>query len=99
MANLVTSVRRSVKNMHWLEESDRAAVDLALRYAQTIEDRAKNGTDEQASKALGWLGPHLLNTIKAIGGTPAERRAIGAETQAKGRLAELRALRGGRDAG
>lgn len=93
MANLMTSVRRSVKSMPWLDESDQAAVDLALRYAQMIEDRAKNGTDEQASKALGWLGPHLLNTLKSIGGTPAERRALGAESQAKGRLAEIRALR------
>lgn len=92
-------MRRSVKGMGWLDDSDQAAVDLALRYASMIEDRAKHGTDEQASKALGWLGPHLLNTLKSLGGTPGDRRALGAESQAKGRLAELRALRSDRDAG
>ena len=91
--NLVASLRKSVRNMTWLEDSDQAAVDLALRYATAIEDAAENGTRDQAQKALGWLGPHLLNTIKSVGGTPAERRAIGVESQAKGRLAEIRALR------
>ena len=92
-ANLVTSVRRSVRNMAWLDGSDTAAVDLALRYATAIEDAAANGTKAEAQKALGWLGPHLLHTLKSLGGTPAERKALGAESEAKGRLAEIRALR------
>ena len=92
-AHLATSVRRSVKSMTWLDESDKAAVDLALRYATAIEDAAANGTEAEAQKALGWLGPHLLNTLKALGGTPAERRALNVERQAKSRLAEIRALR------
>jgi len=91
--NLVTAVRSSTRNMTWLAESDRAAVDLAIRYAEAIEERAANGTDDQAQKALGWLGPHLLNTLKSIGGTPADRAALGVEAEAKGRLAEIRALR------
>ena len=90
--NLVTAVRSSTRNMTWLAESDRAAVDLAIRYARRSR-RAANGTDDQAQKALGWLGPHLLNTLKSIGGTPADRAALGVEAEAKGRLAEIRALR------
>ena len=92
-ANLATSVRRSVQKMTWLDESDNAAVDLAIRYATAIEHIAKTGSDAEAQKALGWLGPHLLNTLKSLGGTPGERRALGAESEAKGRLAEIRALR------
>ncbi len=88
MANLVTSVRRSVKAMHWLTDSDKATVDLALRYAQTIEDTG--GGDP---RTLAALGQQLLSTLKALGGTPSDRKAIGAEPQVKSRLAEIRALR------
>ena len=93
MANLTTSVRRAVKSMSWLEDSDAAAVDLALKQAQAIENAAKFGDDEMALRVVARVGPHLLETLKALGGTPADRRALGVESQAKGRLAEIRALR------
>lgn len=84
--NLVTSVRRAIKAMHWLEESDKATVDLAIRYAKEIEQ-----ADDV--KTIAWMGPHLLNALKSLGGTPAERKALGLERQTKSRLAEIRALR------
>ena len=91
--NLVTSVRRAIKSMHWLEDSDRAAVDLCIRYAKAIESAAESGDDAEAAKLLAWMGPHMLNALKSLGGTPAERKALGLERQAKSRLAEIRALR------
>jgi len=91
--NLVTSVRKSVKAMHWLSESDQAAVDLAIRYAKQIEQAASAGDEAHAAKMIGWVGPQLLNTLRSLGGTPADRKALGAERQTKSRLAEIRALR------
>jgi len=35
-----------------------------------------------------------LNTMRALGGTPADRKALAVESDVKGRLGELRALRG-----
>ena len=92
--NLTRSVRSAVKGMAWLTDSDRAAVDLALHYAAEIESAAESGDEAHRAKVLGWHGPHLLNTLKALGGTPGDRKALGAETEVKGRLGELRALRG-----
>jgi hypothetical protein len=78
--------------MHWLGDTDRAMVDLAIRYAERIEEAAAEGGD-QSFKMVGWLGPHLANTLKSLGGAPAERKALGVEKAVKGRLAELRAAR------
>ncbi|MBK8640636.1 MAG: hypothetical protein IPN92_21075 [Chromatiaceae bacterium] len=93
MANLTTSVRRSVKAMYWLEESDSAAVELAIRQAKALDDIQRLGDEELTAKAVGKIGPHLLTTLKSLGGTPAERKALGGERQTKSRLAEIRALR------
>ena len=91
--NLVSSVRKTVKSMHWLTDADQAAVDLAIRYAQQIEDAAQSDNAHERTKMLGWLGPNLLSTLKALGGTPAERKALGVELEAVDALAELRARR------
>jgi len=90
--SLIESVAGAVQAMHWLTESDQAMVDLAIRYAQRIEEAAAEGGD-QSFKMVGWLGPHLANTLKSLGGAPAERKALGVERAVKGRLAELRAAR------
>ena len=90
--NLVTSVKRSVKAMHWLTDTDKATVDLAVHYATAIEATAGSGAEVEA-RVLSQLGQQLLATLKALGGTPADRKAIGAEPQVKSRLAEIRALR------
>ncbi len=85
--DLVAVVRDCLAGMDWLTETDQAAAALALHYAEMIE------TAEDRAKVLGWHGPHLLNTLRALGGTPAERKALGVEERVGGRLAELRAVR------
>lgn len=92
------SVAESVKSMTWLAASDQATVDLALTYAGRI-DAALSGDDPaDATKAL-YLGPHLLNALRALGGAPAERKALGAEEVVGGKLAQLRSIAGGKAAG
>lgn len=73
--SLEASVRKSVEAMLWLEPSDEAAVDLAVTYAARIDDAVANGEGQDVTKAL-YLGPHLLNTLRALGGAPAERKAL-----------------------
>ena len=43
------------------------------------------------TKAL-YLGPHLLNTLRALGGAPAERKALGEQELVGGKLAQLRSV-------
>lgn len=45
------------------------------------------------TKAVGWLGPHLQNTLKALGGAPIERLQLAPPSTRPGRLAELREQR------
>lgn len=85
-------VRRSVAAMHWLTDADRGMVELALTLAARMDEAAKAGPEESA-KAAGWLGPQLANCLRSLGGSPAERAALGVERQVRGRLAELRAAR------
>lgn len=87
---LVAAVRQTVDAMTWLTPSDVAMVELAFRYASEIE--AAVGTANQ-SKLVGWLGPHLANTLKTLGGAPVERRELVGEEAVGGRLAQLRAAR------
>lgn len=79
-------VRESTDAMAWLAESDRAVVALALIQAKAIEEA------EDQVKAAGWLGPQLLNTLRSLGGTPADRQSLGVEEVVRGRLAHLRAV-------
>jgi hypothetical protein len=93
MGDLVDSVQAAVKAMPWLEPSDKAAVDLALVYAARIDDALENAEGQEVTKAL-YLGPHLLNTLRALGGAPAERKELGFEQSVGGKLAALRAVNG-----
>lgn len=77
---LVAAVDASVKAMDWLEDSDLASVELARTYAGRI-DEALRAFDEgeiestDLNKVL-YLGPHMLNTLRALGGAPQERKAL-----------------------
>ncbi|WP_235017857.1 terminase small subunit [Thermomonospora echinospora] len=42
------------------------------------------------TKRVGWLGPQLQGVLRDLGGTPAARKAMGADKPVGGRLAELR---------
>ena len=88
---LEASVKAAVRAMSWLEPSDRAAADLAVAYARRIDAALTDGEGQEITKAL-YLGPHLLNTLRALGGTPAERQLLAVEEVVGGRLAQLRAL-------
>lgn len=88
---LVESVETSVAGMSWLKPTDQAAVDLALTYAARIDEAIETGEGQEVTKAL-YLGPHLLNTLRALGGTPAERKALGTEEAVGGKLAQLRSV-------
>jgi hypothetical protein len=77
---LEASVNEAVEDMPWLKKSDKGAIELCRQYARRI-DLALAAADYNpfdaglalgATKAL-YLGPHLLNALKAIGGTPGDR--------------------------
>lgn len=88
---LSESVTAAVESMTWLKASDRAAVDLALTYAARIDEAIETAEGQEVTKAL-YLGPHLLNTLRALGGAPAERKALGLEEAVGGKLAQLRSV-------
>lgn len=91
--SLETSVRKSVEGMPWLGPSDTAAIDLAAAYAAQIDSAVATGEGQDVTKAL-YLGPHLLNTLRALGGTPAERKALtSGETQEADPVDELKKKR------
>lgn len=83
---LTAAVGAAIDGMTWLLPSDRGLVELALEYARRIDA----ATDE---KTVGWLGPHLGNVLRSLGGAPADRKALGVEDAVRGKLAELRAAR------
>lgn len=88
---LTASVLAAVEQMSWLQPTDQAAVDLALTYAARIDAALTEGEGQEVTKAL-YLGPHLLNTLRALGGAPAERKALAVEEAVGGKLAQLRAV-------
>lgn len=79
---LLGAVTSAVVAMPWLTPSDGGMVALALKYAEEIDS-------DETGKAL-FLGPHLVNALKALGGAPADRKALGVGEQVRGKLAQLR---------
>ena len=69
-----------------LTPADGAAVALARFYAQTMEEA------EDKQKAA-YLGPHLLNTLDALGGTPKSRKALGVVVEKLSAVDELKKQR------
>ncbi len=80
------AVTAAVEAMPWLGPADQGMVALALEYARRI-DAAED------DKAAGYLGQNLSGVLRALGGAPAERKALGVEEQVAGKLAALRASR------
>jgi hypothetical protein len=81
------SVEKATAAMTWLKPSDQGLVALAVTYAAEID---KAGDD---LRAIGYLGQNLMGALRALGGAPAERKALDAEGAVGGRLAGLRAAR------
>ena len=90
---LAESVESAVAAMHWLTDQDAATVELARQYAARIDEALEYGEGQEVTKAL-YLGPHLLHTLRELGGTPAGRQSLNVETEVKGKLAMLRERRG-----
>lgn len=79
---LERQINVAVDGMDWLSEADKASVELARVYARRIDEATLSGEGQEVTKAL-YLGPHLLNTLKALGGTPDERMKMLAGSQEK----------------
>lgn len=80
------AVTAAVDTMPWLGPADQGMVALALEYARRIDE-----ADDD--KAAGYLGQNLSGVLRALGGSPAERKALGVEEQVQGKLAALRSRR------
>ena len=80
---LLGAVTAAVEAMTWVSPADQAMVALALDYARRL-DAAED------DKAAGYLGQNLSGVLRALGGAPAERKALGVEEQVAGKLAALR---------
>ena len=83
---VLAAVTAAVEAMPWLGPADQGMVALALDYARRIDDA-------EDDKAAGYLGQNLSGVLRALGGAPAERKALGVEEQVAGKLAALRGRR------
>ena len=92
--SLLEEVREAIAKMT-TEDRDKGLIALAERYAHMIEEVAKSGGREAVS--VMYLGPHLFNMLKELGGTPMQRAGIAKPGEKKKSRLEL--LRGGREAG
>lgn len=92
MGYIEQHIEDSISEMPWLTGADQAAVALALQYAEAIDTAVDSGDANTMTKAL-YLGPHLLNTLSALGATPAGRRALELREETRGKLATVRDLR------
>lgn len=82
--------------MPWIKPTDLAAVEIALTYARRIDEAVAYADGIEVTKAL-YLGPHLLNTLRALGGTPLERKQLESGESVGGKLAQLRAISDGHE--
>ena len=92
MSSFADFVTEATDALRWLTLADKAAVELAKSYAATIDSALESGDAQTVTKAL-YLGPHLLNTLTALGGTPTGRKALELKEEARGKLAAVRDLR------
>lgn len=92
--SLLAEIREAISKMDTLDQ-DKGLIALAERYAHMIEEVAKTGGKEAVS--VMYLGPHLFNMLKELGGTPMQRSGLTRPGEKKKSRLEL--LRGGRDTG
>lgn len=80
------AVQGAVQAMPWLAPSDQGLVALALDYARRIDLALDD-------KSAGYLGQNLTGVLRALGGSPGDRKSLGVEEQIHGKLAALRSGR------
>lgn len=93
--SLSMAVGGAIEAMPWIEPSDAGLVKLAKSYAAAIDEALDIG-GQDAVKGL-YLGPHMLGALRELGGTPGSRKELEVVENVKGKLATLRALRGGKN--
>jgi hypothetical protein len=71
--------------MPWLGPADQAWLPWP---SSTHPDRR-----HRRRQGAGYIGQNLSGVLRALGGAPAERKALGVEEQVAGKLAALRAGR------
>ena len=91
---LLIEVREAISKMN-TEDQDKGLVALAERYAHMIDEVAKTGGREAVS--VMYLGPHLFNMLRELGGTPMQR--AGTAKPGPKQKSRLELLRGGRETG
>lgn len=75
---------------------DAALVEAGRQIAERVDVAIEHGEGQDVTKAL-YLVPHLVNILKELHATPAARHAAGvAKETGGGKLAQLRAVQGGR---
>src|SRR5262245_61273110 len=74
-----------------LQPEDKAAVQLARKYATAIDE----ADPEDRAEVLEKLGPKMLTALESLGATPAARAKLkgGAPTRAQNRLEAIRSAR------
>lgn len=92
--SLLEEVREAIAAMD-TKDQDKGLVALAERYAHMITEVSAGGGREAVS--VMYLGPHLFNMLKELGGTPMQR--AGLSKPAEKRQSRLELLRGGRETG
>lgn len=79
-ASLEGKVRQTLRDTPWVEGTDQATVELAATYARRIDQATAEFESGEISSSdytkVLYLGPHLLNTLKALGGSPEERQKL-----------------------
>ena len=99
MTTLEQAVTESIGQMPWLTAADTGAKALAYAYARQIDaavgPEAGEVSGYEATKAL-YLGPHLLNALRALGGTPDGRAQLDVTQAVEGALSGIRNKRPGR---
>jgi hypothetical protein len=81
-------------NRHLVAGLDSAIVESGRAIADRVDDALEQGEGQEVTKAL-YLIPHMMNVLREMYATPKARRDAGIEEEVtRGKLAQIRDLRG-----
>ena len=69
-----------------LESLERDGVDISA----IVKRIAALEKLTESIKVIGWIGPHLANTLRDLGGAPGQRKGLEADAPIKSKLNQLR---------
>jgi hypothetical protein len=102
------TVDGAIAKMSWLTEADQGLVATARTYADQIDaslalqegvkcahcgETTQTANQAEITKAVYMLAPNLQNTLKALGGSPHDRKALDIKGGKRGRLQGIREKR------